>query len=1134
MREEKAGFCALCKSRCGATYIVEDGRLIGTAPAPDHPTGKSLCVKGKAAPEILYHPDRLLKPLRRTKPKTSDDPGWVEISWEQALGEIGEKLRGIRDAHGIEAIAVSTTTPSGTALSDGEEWVERLIQVSGTPNWVSTTEICNWHKDFAHAFTYGTGIQYPDYKEAELVVLWGFNPSSVWLDQATQVAEARARGAKIMVVDPRRFGFAIGANQWLRVRPGSDGILALGIMRLLLERGLYAADFVRRWTNAAFLVREDTGEFLRGADLADPGVDPQAFAILGRDGRPSFVGRHDGADAEFGRAALTGSVVVTTPQGPVQCTTAFDHLRAAAERYTLADVSRLTWIPEAEIEAAAEMIGAAKSVAYYTWTGLGQHAEATQIDRALATLMALKGSFDAPGGNIVLPSIPRNSVSGPHLLPPEQLAKTIGLADKPLGPPNQGRITAHDFYTAVLEHRPYAVRGLIGFGANLAVAHANPMRGRDALMALDFYVHCDTFENPSARYADILLPVNTAWERDALRVGFGSGLAAQEHIQLRQKMVEPAGESRSDADIAFAIAAELGLKAQFFDGDVDAGREYILAPSGITLDQLEAHPEGVRYPLAQRYRKYAEVSGDEVRGFATETGQIELYSALLARHGQPPVPTFADDELPANDDYPFVLTTAKTGYFCHSQHRQVPSLRKREPEPSVSIAASAAEHLGLETGDWTEIETQYGRARMRVKLDNSLDPRVVRASYGWWQANKQLALPGYDAFSGEGSNYNLLVGNDRLDPVSGAAAHRSQSCRIIPLAVQSDTWRGYRKMRVAALRRVADEVTAISLQPFDGGRLPDYQPGQHLVVRLPAEEGDDALIRCYSLTGPAQHPERQTYDIAVRFVPAPPDRADLPHGKMSSHLNRRLKLGDVIEVRAPTGKFVPPTVSTRPIVLVAGGIGITPFLAYLETLATLRDRPRVHLAYANRTHATEAFTDRLAALLDIIPELTVSRHWSQLEGSPPSGVSSGFIGRQDILRDEFELAPAVYFCGPPAMTGALKSALETAGHPTNLVFEEAFSSGAIDETALPQGPYSVTFVRSGKTVTWERNSGSLLDLAEAAGVKITNGCRAGQCESCEVPVLDGRTMHRVAVAHPGGSACLACQAVPTCDLLIDA
>ena len=935
--------------------------MTGAAPAPAHPTGKSLCVKGKAAPEILYHPDRLMTPLKRTNPKGSDEPGWVPVSWEQAMSEIGERLRHLRDSHGIESVAVSTTTPSGTALSDGEEWIERLIQISGTPNWVSTTEICNWHKDFAHAFTFGTGLPYPDYGQAELIVLWGFNPSSVWLDQATQIAAARARGCKILVIDPRRFGFAIGADQWLRVRPGSDGILALGIMRLLIEENSFDDSFLMHWTNAAFLVRDDNGEFLRGGDLNAQGEDTDAFVVLGTDGRLTFVQRKGReTPTVLAQAARSGEISVSTANGTVRCTTAFDWLHAAANRHALSEVARLTWIPEEEIRAAARMIGAARSVAYYTWTGLGQHAQSTQIDRALATLMSLKGCYDAPGGNVVLPSVPRNAICGPDLLDPAQQAKAIGLDDKPLGPPNQGRITAHDFYTAVLDGRPYKVRGLIGFGANLAVAHANSSRGRDALDALEFYVHCDVFENPSARSADFLLPVNTPWERDALRIGFGSGLAAQEHVQLRQQMVASAGESRSDADIAFALAEELGLRDQFFDGSIEAARSHILQPSGITLDQLRNCPEGIRYPLKQRYRKYAEPTEMGVTGFATETGQVELYSALLRRNGQPPVPTFDPDELPANETYPFALTTAKTGYYCHSQHRQVPSLRKREPEPTVNLAPEAAERLGLEAGDWAEISTRHGQARMKVKLDNSLDQRVVRASFGWWQGNAALDLPGYDAFSSSGANYNMLVGSDQLDPVSGAAAHRSQSCNIVPIGKGRTAWRGFRAMRVTGVDKVAEGVTAVTLESPDGNFLPDFEPGQHIVLRR-RTDGDD-LIRCYSLTGPAVDAQRTAYTIAVRAVPAPAGRDDVPPGRMSTAINDVLVPGDDIDVRAPSGRFTPPLVSARPVVLVAGGIGITPFLSYLETLARQPLRPRVHLAYANSLAETEAFADRLASL----------------------------------------------------------------------------------------------------------------------------------------------------------------------------
>ena len=1132
MIEQKAGWCALCKSRCGATFLLEDGRLVGAAPLPEHPTGKSLCVKGRAAPEILYSSDRLLYPQKRTRPKTDDDPGWVRISWDEAVQTIGERLRATRAAYGAEGIAFSTTTPSGTALSDADDWIERLIRLSGSPNWVSGTEICNWHRDSSHAFTVGSALPYPDWEKTELVVLWGFNPTTVWLDQATQVAAARARGAKIMVVDPRRFGFGNGADHWLRVRPGADGILAMGIMRRLLELGKYDHAFVRRWSNAAFLVRPD-GEFLRGRDV--PGsIAPDTYVVRRQGGELGFVLRHSLAAAEILEdAVISANVEIVGDTGILRCRTAFDHLRLAAERYSLEEVARLTWVSVDAIIAAADAIGDAGTLAYYTWGGLSQHTQATQTDRALATLMSLKGCYDVPGGNLVLPEHPVNKLAGIELLDRDQLAKGVGMKERPLGPPSVGRIVAHDFYTAVLEDYPYPVRALVGFGANLAVANASSLRGREALKALDFYVHCDIFENPSARYADILLPVNTFYERDALRVGFGSGLVAQEHVQYRHKLVDSQGESRSDLEIVMAIAEQLGLRDRFFGGDIDAGRTHMLEPLGITLEELKANPGGIRIPLTIRYRKYGDVTGESVRGFATETGQVELYSALLRRNGQAAVPDFDLSLLPSNDDYPFVLTTAKAGYFCHSQHRQIPSLRKRERDPTVNIAPETASRLGLEAGEWVDIQTTTGQIRMRVKLDPTLDERVVRASYGWWQGNKELQLPGYDPFKSGGANYNMLVESKRLDPVAGSAGHRSQSCRLIPVKLATG-WRGFTTMRVVAAQKVAEDITTVWFESLDGSALPDYEPGQHLTFRHTVAGTGETVIRCYSLVGPAKTEARKAYQIAVRFVRAPANTSGVPHGKMSGIVNQHLKAGDLIEVRAPKGDFIPPVVSDRPIMLVAGGIGITPFLSYLETVAREAVQPRIHLTYASRGPLAEAFSDRIAELQLKIPGLTLSRYWSDRVDELPPGVKAGHVDLADILRDDFAVSPAIYMCGPPMMMEAIRAGLKAAGHPADLTFEELFVGAAFDASKLPSGPYDVTFVRSGKVVRWDRTLGSILELAESAGIKMSSGCRAGQCESCEVQVLSGECRHRVDLAHPGGETCLACQAVPASDVAIDA
>src|SRR5437016_3966557 len=113
--ERIPGYCALCISRCGSIAVVEDGRFVALEPDPTHPTGQALCAKGRAAPELVYHGDRLLYPLKRTRPKGDPDPGWQRISWDEALDLTSTRLRQLAERHGPESVAFSAVSPSGSA-----------------------------------------------------------------------------------------------------------------------------------------------------------------------------------------------------------------------------------------------------------------------------------------------------------------------------------------------------------------------------------------------------------------------------------------------------------------------------------------------------------------------------------------------------------------------------------------------------------------------------------------------------------------------------------------------------------------------------------------------------------------------------------------------------------------------------------------------------------------------------------------------------------------------------------------------------------------------------------------------------------------------------------------------------------
>jgi anaerobic selenocysteine-containing dehydrogenase len=323
-------FCALCVSRCGATATVADGQFVALEPNPGHPTGQALCVKGKAAPEIVRHPDRLLHPLKRTRPKGNGDPGWQRISWDEALDTVADRLRALAGDHGPESVVFGSSSPSTSSMSDSIDWVQRLQRAFGSPNLCFYMELCGWGRTLAPLYTFGAavpGAYMPDLDAAGCIVLWGYNPSTSRLVHATGVAAALRRGARLVVVDPRRAGLATKAHSWLRVRPGTDAALALSLTSVMIDRGWYDEDFVRSWTNAPLLVREDDGRLLRSADLRLDG-DPTSYVAWDEDaGAPA---RYDPARGRFevddARLALSGVREIPTTGGPVACRPVFDLL----------------------------------------------------------------------------------------------------------------------------------------------------------------------------------------------------------------------------------------------------------------------------------------------------------------------------------------------------------------------------------------------------------------------------------------------------------------------------------------------------------------------------------------------------------------------------------------------------------------------------------------------------------------------------------------------------------------------------------------------------------------------------------------------------------------------------------------
>ena len=313
------------------------------------------------------------------------------------------------------------------------------------------------------------------------------------------------------------------------------------------------------------------------------------------------------------------------------------------------------------------------------------------------------------------------------------------------------------------------------------------LRGREALAALDFYVHADLFMNPTAELADIVLPVATPFEREALKLGFEISAEAQSLVQLRRPVVAAAGRgplrharSSSTWRAASASASTSGT------GDIEAAYRYQLGPSGLSLETLREHPGGVR--AAARRRATASSPRRRTaspRGFNTPTRKVELYSETMLR---PRLPAAARVRGAAGrarspgrtwlERYPLILTCAKHTLFCETQHRGAAEPAPAGAGPRGRAAPGRRGRPGHPAGR-LGADRDAGRQRPGARPAQRHAPagrrlRAARLVAGLPRDRRARLRP----VRPDGANFNLLIGNEAIDPVSGSVPHRAYLCQV--------------------------------------------------------------------------------------------------------------------------------------------------------------------------------------------------------------------------------------------------------------------------------------------------------------------------------------------------------------------
>ena len=362
------------------------------------------------------------------------------------------------------------------------------------------------------------------------------------------------------------------------------------------------------------------------------------------------------------------------------------------------------------------------------------------------------------------------------------------------------------------------------------------------------------------------------------------------------------------------------------------------------------------------------------------------------------------------------------------------------------------------------------------------------------------------------------------------AAHRRLS--------QRGSWSGFRKFRVTRKDNEANNIASFYLRPHDGRPVAPFLPGQFLTFRFHDEEDREPTIRCYSLSH--AHADGRDYRVTIKRLRPPPEAPpETPWGKASSYFHNRVEVDSVLEVAPPSGRFTLELAAGRPVVFIAGGIGITPFLAMMEQLQEQEPDREAWLFYGARKREERVMTAWLAQWAKR-PNFHVVTCYSDL--SEPSGpleefeeegfITSDLLGRW-LPSSNYEY----YVCGPPPMMTSVIDSLLDWEVPRSSIHMEAFTPETVREiaatsaTAADTSPHDVSFRSTGRTLQWTGAYGTILELAEQNGIFLPSGCRAGNCGTCATPVLVGSFSYLAKPEAPvEEGSCLVCVSVPTEDI----
>lgn len=688
--------CGLCMGNCGVLVTLEDGKAVEIKGDPESPLNQGgLCKIGLASLEYLYHPDRLKHPLKRIGQR--GEGKWQQISWDEAFSLTADALNKVKQERGPEAVVMV----HGSAKGPIDTHLVRLANAFGTPNVACADHVCHVPRMLPAEITFGflPGAEY-GYPPA-CVVSWGANNAETHFYIHKSLVQAVDKGTKLIVINPLETEVAKMSDLWLQVRPGSDLALALGMINVIINEGLYDEDFVHKWTVGFDKLKTHVQDY-PPEEVAEITWVPADLIIkaarLYATNRPGYI--------EWGNALD-------------QNINSFQTCRALS---ILMALTGNLGVPGGEIETPGSGFRYGDNKLSHQVRGRWSY------ELELRDMIPREKRQNKVGADL-------NMLTDFRYVLPQSVIKSI------------------------LEGDPYHIHAAYIQASNPLSSWPNIEETYRALKKLDFLAVSDMFMTPTVALADIVFPAASYLEFDGIQTREDGTLA-----QLQQKVAQ-IGECRSDHEIINRLAKKLGLGEYFWESIDDFWDAILepVGLTFEEFKKIGRFTSAERQP--KQYKKYEQDGFKTPSGkVELYSSQLEEWGfEPLPTYCEPPETPYSDPEL--TKEYPLLCTTRKLAPYRHSGGRQIPTLRGSHPEPVIIIHPETASRLGIEDGDRVYIETKRGRIKQKADLSTGIDPRVVVVDYAWWfpeRGEAELfgwAESNYNVLTNDKSPFNPEVGS---------------------------------------------------------------------------------------------------------------------------------------------------------------------------------------------------------------------------------------------------------------------------------------------------------------------------------------------------------------------------------------